>query len=346
MRFTRNIIISLLVLAFILFGTITISNAQTAIFTPDTLYMGKIPVSSKAVRNLIIYNIHVNDLDISSIQTNNASFSILNNPGTATLGIAEQIVLNIEFSPSSVGHFDGQISVQSNTNNGATTIQVTGEGLSNTNTYFERIFGPAEGGSLSSFKETPDGGYMLVGKTENPDEEVNDINIVKTDRYGEKEWRNVIEDEDNSEQAKAIIITNNGNYMVFGERSEDANDDPDFLLYKLDQNGNVLWSKIYGGNKDDKPASFVETSDGYLLVGYSDSFGDGSSKDIYIVKVDQNGNEQWHKTYGGSGGESASEVINTNDGGFAIIGKTDSKGAGDQDIWLLKINADGDLQWD
>lgn len=344
----KNVKIAKLInLFFILLVFLTIVNAQKAVFSPDTLYMGKIPISSSTVRPLNIYNIDANNLEISSIQINNDNFNILNNPAPITLGIAESIIPNVEFSPNTIGSIEADISVASNTTNGATIVPITGEGLPNSPIYFERIFGPVEGGNLRSIQQTSDGGYILVGNTPNPDEEVSDIYIVKTDAFGEIEWTNILEDEDRSEEANAIVLTDDEHYMVLCETRRDNSGDPDFLLLKLDLSGNIVWSKTFGGEKDDNSVSLVKTSDsGYLLVGYSDSFGDGSNKDIYVVKVDQNGIEQWSNTYGGSGGESASEVISTNDGGYAIVGKTNSKGAGDQDIWLLKLDSNGNMQWD
>ncbi|MFC1549998.1 T9SS type A sorting domain-containing protein [Candidatus Neomarinimicrobiota bacterium] len=345
----RNIQIANIIL-FILSFSFTTLHAQLAVFSPDTLFMGKIPVSSTAMRQLIIYNTDVNDLSISSLQIvndDNNNFSILDNPGSITLGIAGSIILDIVFSPNAIEIFEAEISVESNTTNGAAIIPIFGEGVSNSPPYFERIFGRVDGGGLGSIQETPDGGYILVGSTPNPDEEVNDIYIVKTDAFGEIEWTNILVDEDRSEGANAIVLTDDEHYMMLGETRRDNFGDPDLLLLKLDLSGNIEWSKTYGGEKDDNSTSLVKTSDdGYLLVGYSDSFNDGSNKDIYVVKVDEEGNEVWTETYGGNGGESASEVINTSDGGYAIVGKTDSKGAGGQDIWLLKLNANGNLDWD
>ena len=345
----RNIQIANIIL-FILSFSFTTLHAQLAVFSPDTLFMGKIPVSSTAMRQLIIYNTDNNDLSISSLQIvndDNNNFSILDNPGSITLGIAGSIILDIVFSPNAIEIFEAEISVESNTTNGAAIIPIFGEGVSNSPPYFERIFGRVDGGGLGSIQETPDGGYILVGSTPNPDEEVNDIYIVKTDAFGEIEWTNILVDEDRSEGANAIVLTDDEHYMMLGETRRDNFGDPDLLLLKLDLSGNIEWSKTYGGEKDDNSTSLVKTSDdGYLLVGYSDSFNDGSNKDIYVVKVDEEGNEVWTETYGGDGGESASEVINTSDGGYAIVGKTDSKGAGGQDIWLLKLNANGNLDWD
>ncbi|MFC1593319.1 T9SS type A sorting domain-containing protein [Candidatus Neomarinimicrobiota bacterium] len=347
MSYNTKKIFSLINLIILFFVSINAIYSQTVVFSPDTLYMGKIPVSSKAVRKLNIYNTDQNDLVISSIQINNNNFSILNNPGSKTLGQAQSIILDVEFSPNTAGKIESEISIQSNTTNGATVIPISGEGLQNTKPFFERIFGPEEGGSLGSIQQTSDEGYILVGNLDNPDEDgVSDIYIVKTDQFGEIEWTNIIEDEDNSEKARAVVLTDDGHYMVLGETGEDSDGDLDYLLLKLDGDGNEVWREQFGGNKDDNATSLVKTDGGYLLVGDSGSFSDDTNKDIYIVKVDLSGNKQWDKTYGGSEGESASEVINTTDGGFAIVGKTNSKGAGDQDIWLLKLYSNGNLHWD
>jgi hypothetical protein len=341
---------NLVKLFFILSALAPNVHAQTTVFSPDTLYMGKIPESSAAVRQLIIYNTDVNDLIISSIQINNNdnnSFSILDNPGPVTLSIASSIILDIEFLPETDGLFEAEIYVESNTTNGLTVIPISGEGLTNSPPVFERIFGQVDGGGLGTIQQTPDGGYILAGSTPNPDEEVSDIYVVKTDELGEIERTSILVDEDYSEGIGAIVLTDDDHYMVLGERSRDNTGDPDLLLMKLDLSGNIVWDKTYGGDQDDNSTSLVKTNDsGYLLVGYSDSFNDGSNKDIYVVKVDEDGTELWSEAYGGDGGESASEVINTNDGGFAIVGKTDSKGAGDQDIWLIKLDEEGNVQWD
>ncbi|MFC1784461.1 T9SS type A sorting domain-containing protein [Candidatus Neomarinimicrobiota bacterium] len=353
MIYNTKKVFSLINLILFLFISITTIYSQTALFSPETLYMGKIPVSSKAVRKLNIYNNDTDashdNLQISSIQINDPNFSILNNPGSITLGRNQSIILEVEFLPTIAGMIESEISIQSNTTNGATVIPISGEGLQNTKPFFERIFGPEEGGSLGSIQQTSDDGYILVGSLDNPDEDgVSDIYIVKTDQFGEIEWTNIIEDEDNSQKARAVVLTNDEQYyMVLGETGEGSSGDLDFLLLKLDLDGHIVLSETYGGSRDDNSTSLVKCSDsGYLLVGYSDSFSGDATKDIYIVKVDSTGGEEWNETYGGSGGESASEAINTTDGGFAIVGKTDSKGAGDQDIWLLKLDADGDLLWD
>ena len=105
-----------------------------------------------------------------------------------------------------------------------------------------------------------------------------------------------------------------------------------------------LFSQTFGGLSDDvlyKPNSLLQTSDGgYLVLGRTQSFGAGST-DIYLLKTDFSGNLDWNKTFGGSSWESTTQVLETSDGGYLVLGYTESFGAGGQDIYLLKTDFSG-----
>ena len=120
------------------------------------------------------------------------------------------------------------------------------------------------------------------------------------------------------------------------------------------------WSKKYGGGAIDIPFSLKYTSDGGTIVaGYTDSKnGDVSAHlnreywDLWIVKLDRCGNIQWEKSLGGTGYESARDLLETADGGFIVLGETNSTDGdvvsgygGTKDIWLLKLTANGTLEW-
>jgi len=106
------------------------------------------------------------------------------------------------------------------------------------------------------------------------------------------------------------------------------------------------WNKTYGGANYEYAGSAVQTSDGgYALAGETMSFGAGHY-DMWLVKVDSSGNEQWNKTYGGSEWDSASCIVETSDGGYALAGGTRSYGTGSSDdFWLVKVNSTGDMEW-
>lgn len=106
----------------------------------------------------------------------------------------------------------------------------------------------------------------------------------------------------------------------------------------------AIWTETYGGPEDDVCTSMVKTDDGgFTLVGYTYSFGIADSE-IWLIKIDVNGNMEWNKTYGTSGYETARDLILTDDG-YIILGETTSFGAGENDVWLIKIDSLGNMQW-
>jgi len=135
----------------------------------------------------------------------------------------------------------------------------------------------------------------------------------------------------------------------------------DFWLVRLDSAGNIQWTQCYGGSQTEISFDMKPTSDGgYILCGYALSTnGDvtgnhgGGNADVWIVKVDAAGVLQWQKCYGGAVMERAREIIQTQDGGYAFIGATNSNSGdvsghhdtAETDIWVGKIDSIGTLQW-
>jgi len=112
------------------------------------------------------------------------------------------------------------------------------------------------------------------------------------------------------------------------------------------QTDSTLWSKTYGGTLADGGKCVRPTSDGGVIIaGYTYSFGSGNA-DLYLIKTNSDGIEQWSKTIGGSGRDFGNEILQLADGGFLVIGTTYSKGAGDADLWLVKTDSTGNLIWD
>jgi len=107
----------------------------------------------------------------------------------------------------------------------------------------------------------------------------------------------------------------------------------------------TTWSQTYGGNGNDSANSVVQTSDGgYAVIGYSNSYGAGSS-DFWLVKTDSIGNVQWNRTYGGPASDYGQAIVQTSDGGYAMVGYTSSFGVGGNDFWLIKTDSAGNVQW-
>lgn len=108
----------------------------------------------------------------------------------------------------------------------------------------------------------------------------------------------------------------------------------------------TYWAKTYGGATDDQAYSVQQTSDGgYIVAGYTHSFGAGSY-DFWVLKLNSTGLVEWQKTYGGRNDDLAQSIEQTSDGGYILAGGTASFGAGGPDFWLVKLGADGDIIWD
>ena len=112
-----------------------------------------------------------------------------------------------------------------------------------------------------------------------------------------------------------------------------------------DRNAAYSWEKTFGGADSSEVAySVQQTSDGgYIAVGYA---GSGAEMDIYLVKIDKDGNSIWEKTFGFSGRDTGYSVQQTSDGGYIIAGYTTSYGAGSSDAYLIKTDSAGNIIWE
>jgi hypothetical protein len=143
----------------------------------------------------------------------------------------------------------------------------------------------------------------------------------------------------------SLIQTSDGGYAIAGYTKSFGAGKRDVYVVKLDANGNLQWTKTIGGPKGDEGYSLIQTSDGgYVIAGFTESFGAGEA-DVYVVKLDAKGNLQWTKTIGGPESEIGNSLIQTSDGGYAITGTTESFGAGETDVYVVKLDAKGNLQW-
>jgi gliding motility-associated-like protein len=148
-----------------------------------------------------------------------------------------------------------------------------------------------------------------------------------------------------NDEGNSLIKLSDNNLMLACATAENNSTNRDILLIKMDSNGNTIWSKNYGGSNDEVPRVVIETSDsGFAVLGSTKSFGFGG-EDIFLIKLDQNGDIQWSKVYGGSNQERGFTLQQTSDGGFILGGSTKSNSNGNHDAIFLKTNAFGDVEW-
>ncbi len=165
------------------------------------------------------------------------------------------------------------------------------------------------------------------------------------------------------ETATSTQQTSDGGYVVAGYTYSNDGDvtgnhgNYDYWVVKVNSTGVLQWQKTLGGSGDDFANSIQQTSDGgFIVAGYSNSH-DGDVTDSYgaydfwIVKLNSTGVLQWQKSLGGSGFDLATNVKQTNDGGYIVAGSTASTNGditfnhGSYDFWVVKLDNTGVLQW-
>ncbi len=198
-----------------------------------------------------------------------------------------------------------------------------------------------------SVVQTFDGGYAWAGATDSYGTVASDYDfwLVKTDIAGNMQW-NKTYGGTHDDWATCMVQAFDGGYALAGYTHWQGAGAYDFWLIKTDASGNVQWSKTYGGSGDDIGSTVIQINDGgYAIAGSTQSYGVGSD-DFWLVRTDSYGNHIWNETYGGTGSDMANSIAQTNDGGYALAGPTQSYGAGDTDFWIVKTDANGNHLWD
>jgi hypothetical protein len=212
------------------------------------------------------------------------------------------------------------------------------------NPQWSKTVGGTGDDEVSPIIRTTDGGYAVAGFTNSFGAGGYDFYIVKLSSTGGLQWSKTVGGT-GTDEVSSIVQTTDGGYAVAGVTNSFGAGGYDFYIVKLSSTGGLQWSKTVGGTGTDEVSSIIQTTDGgYAVAGYTTSFGAGNY-DMYIMKLDVNGNIQWSKTVGGINADYASCVIQTSDGGYAAAGETNSFGAGNNDMYIVKLSSNGGLQW-
>ncbi|MEO5572760.1 MAG: T9SS type A sorting domain-containing protein [Bacteroidia bacterium] len=208
-----------------------------------------------------------------------------------------------------------------------------------------KTYGGINNDEGNSVQQTIDGGYIITGNSASSGAGSPDVYLIKTDTNGDTLWIKTFSGTGaNNEYGRSVCQTTDGGYFIVGYTTSFGAGAEDVYLIKTDANGDTLWTKTLGGTNTDIALSGCQTNDGgYIVTGYTNSFGAGSF-DIYLIKTDVNGDTLWTKCYGGSGDDYVNSVQQTNDGGYIIAGRTTSFG-GNIEGYLIKTNGNGDTLW-
>jgi hypothetical protein len=213
------------------------------------------------------------------------------------------------------------------------------------NKLWDKTFGGEYGDEGSSVQQTGDGGYIIMGSTYSFGADLSDLWLIKTDDQGNKLWDKTFGGA-KYDEGRSVQQTNDGGYIITGYTGLLWTERGDLWLIKTDDQGNELWERTFGGAEDDRGESVQQTNDGgYIITGYTSSSGT-SSFDFWLIKTDNEGSKLWERTFGGAESDGGISVQQTSDGGYIIIGITESFGAGSFDLWLIKTDGQGNKLWD
>ncbi|QEE48470.1 T9SS type A sorting domain-containing protein [Flavobacterium alkalisoli] len=251
---------------------------------------------------------------------------------------------------------------------------------------WQKDFGGEGTDILYSIKNTNDGGFILAGTSTSGISEHKkdscrgreDIWIIKLNAKGGEEWQKTYGG-NNQDLVKCISQTSDGGYIVGASstsdmslkikkggsdsygKSQECIGGLDYWIFKLDKKGNIKWQRTLGGDYLDIIETISETKDGgYIVGGYSnspssrdkgeESKGEG---DYWVLKLDVDGNTEWEKVFGGDDDDHLSCILPIKDDGYLLGGYSASSSTGNKnksnkkgtDIWLIKIDQEGDILW-
>lgn len=213
----------------------------------------------------------------------------------------------------------------------------------------EKDFGFQKADRAFTALPTSDGGYVVAGETLSYYMHGSgdyDGFLVKIDDKGYIKWQRDY-GKGNDERIVAVQSTKDGGFIMTGySHSAPWRTDKNVFLVKTNADGTEEWSKIIGEKGDEAGSYVLTTSDGgYLVCGETNSIGAGD-KDLYLLKTTDSGKIQWEKTFGGKCAETASVVLELPGAGYLVAGQTNSFGAGNYDIYLLRLNEKGEKLWE
>ncbi|WP_054839716.1 PEGA domain-containing protein [Thermococcus sp. JCM 11816] len=184
----------------------------------------------------------------------------------------------------------------------------------------------------------------MAGWTESFGAGKGDVWILGLDEDGNIKWQKTYGGKWN-DWAKAVAVAPNGDIIVAGYTGSFGAGDWDVWVLRLDENGNIVWQKTYGGGSNyDEANAIALTDNGDIIVtGETWSFGIGEI-DVWVLRLDENGNVKWQKTYGGSDQDWANSVAIAPNGDVIVAGVTNSFGT-NGDMWVLRLDENGNVKW-
>src|SRR5258706_178198 len=211
-------------------------------------------------------------------------------------------------------------------------------------TLWTRIMGGAAFEEATNVIQKADGGFALCGRSSSFTIANTDAVLMKLNLNGDTTWA-IQYGNFGAEEAHSVKQTYDGGYILFGNATSFGNDYEVYLNH-FNGNGNLLWSKLYGGPKTDAIYDGIITSDsGFAMCGFTDSYGEGhrgtDSSNYFLIRTNMNGDTLWTHTYGGDRVDESFGVLQADDGGFLVFGFSGSFGTDSIEAYLVKTNSQG-----
>ena len=207
----------------------------------------------------------------------------------------------------------------------------------------ERIYNDA---SFNDVVEVSDG-FMIAGVTNSFGNRVQSMYLSKISKQGDLVWQKAYySDKDDYYNAQDMIRISDTNLLLAGTEEHVAffSSEVNMYLNAITTDGKRNGIKRYGGEDPENANSIIAVDDGYVIAGLTDTWGHGR-EDAYVIKIDKDGKRIWHNAFGFKQDETANQIIATHDGGFILVGSSDSDYRNQQNIYVVKLNAKGEREW-
>lgn len=213
-------------------------------------------------------------------------------------------------------------------------------------TVWQKIYGEKEDDIANGVVMLEEGDVAVVGECKSFNAERSDICVTRVNKKGDTLWRKMLGGK-KRDRGVSISRAKDGNLLILGSGySFKKSNGRDLYIAKLSLDGKLMWEKSFGGERDEFAGGIAGTNDGGVLaVGSTESFSKKGYRDIYIVRLDKEGNELSVKTIGGKLNDDAKALTRTADGNFVMVGSRELKRSGDADFFMMKLNQKGEKVW-
>ncbi|MDP8240184.1 MAG: T9SS type A sorting domain-containing protein [Candidatus Hatepunaea meridiana] len=205
-------------------------------------------------------------------------------------------------------------------------------------------YGGYAGDGFYDVIETPDDCFLMVGITNSFRSGTLDVFLVKINQDGEEIWSRAYDRENRSEFGREVIATNDSCFIIAG--STGSGYVSDGYVIKVDADGEEVWSNAYGTDLFEQFRGIVQTPDGgYAMIGIQEDREDRRDKDIYLVRIDRDGEDIWSRAYGDRMLDAGTDIVLTEDGDFVIAGVFSYANSPRDEFYLLRVDPDGEEVW-